>query len=53
MIQGTGDKSTSIPGKFMEQVLLEAMSRQMKKVGDNSQHRLTRDIPCLAKLDAF
>lgn len=37
---------TSIPGNFMEQipleqVLLEAMSRQMEKTGENSQHGLT------------
>jgi len=46
---------TSIPGKVMEQLILDVISKQVeeKKVIRSSQHRFTKGKSCLTKLIAF
>ena len=44
-----------VPGKMVEQILLEAMSRHMKerKMTGNSQHGLTKGKSCLTSPIVF
>ena len=46
---------TSIPGKVMEQLILDVISKQVeeKKVIRSSQHGFSKGKPCLANLVAF
>ena len=46
---------TSIPGKVMEQLILEAVSKHVeeKKVIGSSQHEFLKGKSCLSKLIAF
>jgi len=46
---------TSIPGKDMEQLMLEVIIKQVeeKKVVRSSQHRFTKGKSCLNNLIAF
>ena len=46
---------TSIPGKVMEQLILEVINKQVeeKKVVRSSQHGFTKEKSCLTNLIAF
>ncbi|KAK4825175.1 hypothetical protein QYF61_024655 [Mycteria americana] len=44
---------TSVPGKVMEQILLRAITSQLKHVNGKSQHRFTKGKSCLTNLIAF
>ena len=52
---GQGFSFISIPGKVMEQLVLDAISTQLeeKKVIRNSQHGFTKGKSCLTNLIAF
>jgi len=45
---------TSIPGKAMEQLILDVISKQVEeKVIGSSQHAFSKGKPCLTNLIAF
>jgi len=46
---------TTIPGKVMEQLVLDTISKQLeeKKIFRSSQHKFTKEKSCLTNLMAF